>query len=143
MTEIAGVSLDGGRYFTPCPDIDGIALDKSSKLGWDFSYRYFIMDSFKYKLSKFFFLQEKYSEISSRYNFLGALILFENEYERLNFKDYIKENWKKRDDYLKNIHVPSIPNFPNYQKGKLEKDYENALVLKNMLKDFRRINKSQ
>lgn len=36
LKELGGVALDGGRYFTPCPEIDGITLDKNNSFSWIF-----------------------------------------------------------------------------------------------------------
>lgn len=137
MKEVGGVSLDGGRYFTPCPDIDWIVIDNNRNLHWDFSYGYFTKGTFNYKLNKFFFFQEKFSEGFSRDNLFKVVLLFESEFEHIKFKEFARDNWNKRDEYLKNVHLPYIPNFPQYKEGAFVEDYENALVLIKLLDEFR------
>ena len=137
LKELEGTSLDGGRYFTPCPEIDGVILDKNKNFKWDFSYRYFIKGSFLYKLNQFFFFQEAFSDKFSRKKFFEVILLFESEKEHLDFKEYVKKKWYKRDEYLNNVNIPYIPNFPQYKKGAFDEEYKNALVLNKMLKEFR------
>lgn len=139
LKELLGVALDGGRYFTPCPDIAGIVIDITKNYKWDFSYRYFIKETFKYKLNQFFHLQESFSDKSSRIEFFEVILLFESESERTEFEKFVRRNWNKRDVYLKNENIPHIPDLPNYKEGIFVGEYENALVLRNMLDDFRNI----
>ncbi len=137
LKELLGVALDGGRYFTPCPEIAGITLDKTKNYNWDFSYRYFTKGTFKYKLNEFFYLQESFSEEYSRMDFFEVVLLFETENERMEFEKFVRRNWDKRDMYLNNVYMPHIPNLPNYKEGAFIEEYENALVLNKMLSEFR------
>ena len=137
LKELLGVALDGGRYFTPCPEIAGITLDKTKNYKWDFFYRYFTKGTFKYKLNEFFYLQESFSEEYSRMDFFEVVLLFETENERMEFEKFVRRNWDKRDMYLNNVYMPHIPNLPNYKEGAFIEEYENALVLNKMLSEFR------
>lgn len=137
LKELLGVALDGGRYFTPCPEIAGITLDKTKNYNWDFSYRYFTKGTFKYKLNEFFYLQESFSEEYSRMDFFEVVLLFETENERMEFEKFVRRNWDKRDMYLNNVYMPHIPNLPNYKEGAFIEEYENVLVLNKMLSEFR------
>ncbi|MEQ0488931.1 RNA-binding domain-containing protein [Anaerococcus murdochii] len=137
LKELGGVALDGGRYFTPCPEIDGITLDKNNSFSWDFSYRYFTKGTFFYKLNQFFFYQESFSDKFSRQEFFEVVLLFESEEERMEFKEFVRNSWYKRKEYLKNVHMPNIPNFPQYKEGAFVEEYENAVVLNKMLEEFR------
>lgn len=137
LKELLGVALDGGRYFTPCPEIAGITLDKTKNYNWDFSYRYFTKGTFKYKLNEFFYLQESFSEEYSRMDFFEVVLLFETENERMEFEKFVRRNWDKRDMYLNNVYMPHIPNLPNYKEGAFIEEYENALVSNKMLSEFR------
>lgn len=137
LKELLGVALDGRRYFTPCPEIAGITLDKTKNYNWDFSYRYFTKGTFKYKLNEFFYLQESFSEEYSRMDFFEVVLLFETENERMEFEKFVRRNWDKRDMYLNNVYMPHIPNLPNYKEGAFIEEYENALVLNKMLSEFR------
>ena len=137
LKELLGVALDGGRYFTPCPEIAGITLDKTKNYNWDFSYMYFTKGTFKYKLNEFFYLQESFSEEYSRMELFEVVLLFETENERMEFEKFVRRNWDKRDMYLNNVYMPHIPNFPQYKEGAFVEEYENALVLNKMLEEFR------
>ncbi|VEJ36228.1 Uncharacterised protein [Aedoeadaptatus ivorii] len=55
----------------------------------------------------------------------------------MEFKEFIRNNWCKRNEYLKHVHMPNIPNFPQYKEGAFVEEYENALVLNKMLEEFR------
>ena len=137
LKELLGVALDGGRYFTPCPEIAGMTLDKTKNYNRDFSYMYFTKGTFKYKLNEFFYLQESFSEEYSRMEFFEVVLLFETENERMEFEKFVRRNWDKRDMYLNNVYMPHIPNLPNYKEGAFIEEYENALVLNKMLSEFR------
>ena len=134
LTSLVGNSLDGGRYMTPTPNVDFIQINNNESD--DIAYCYFTKGSFLYKLNEFFYLQE----ISSRYariKLFNVILLFESENERMMFKEYVKRKWHKRDEYLNNVRIPHIPNFPQYKKGAFVEEYKNALVLNKMLKEFR------
>ena len=55
----------------------------------------------------------------------------------MEFKEFVRNSWYKRKEYLKNVHMPNIPNFPQYKEGAFVEEYENALVLNKMLEEFR------
>ena len=55
----------------------------------------------------------------------------------MEFKEFIKNNQYNRKEYLKNLKVPNIPNFPQYKEGAFVEEYESALVLNKMLEEFR------
>lgn len=139
LMEFCGIFLDGGRYFTPCPDIDGITLDETKKYCWDFSYKYFIKDTLKYKLNEFFFFKDEFSDEFARKKLFEVILLFESEYEHMKFKEYARKNWDKRESYLKGVCIPDIPNFSQYKERAFVEEYENALVLNKMLKEFRNL----
>ena len=138
LMELLGVSLDGGRYMTPCPQTDGLQIE--SIIDWDVSYKYMIKNSFEYKLNCFLY-SHKYTEEAriSRKDFFSCILLFDDQEEHDQFKKYAIKNWYKRAEYLNSIHVPHIPS--NLGRGYIEnafiKDYEDALILKQMLEEFR------
>ena len=134
LTSIVGNSLDGGRYVTPSPKVDFIQINDNESE--EVSYCYFTKGSFLYKLNEFFYLQEISSEYA-RNKLFSVLLLFESENERKMFKEYVKRKWHKRNEYLNNVNIPYIPNSPQYKEGAFVEEYENALVLNKMLKEFR------
>ena len=62
---------------------------------------------------------------------------FYSEEEKHNFKKYAASKWGEREEYLKNIHVPSITLPESYNVDVIKADYENALILKRMLDEYR------
>lgn len=139
LIAMQGISLDGGRYFTPVPEISGVHFGES--LSWDISYRYFILNSFKFKLNEFFYFHEFYSDSKiSRRKFLEVILLFENNKERVEFEKYVMKNWKIKAlkyDSFANKRIPYIKKLEGYKKGAFIEDYKNAIILKCMLSDFR------
>jgi hypothetical protein len=139
LTEIGGVSLDGGRYMTPCPETDGITISHYSH--WDIMYKYMVKESFLYKLHKFFFINEFSSDAQTAHNrLMEVILLFDSEQERKLFKDYVVANWNDRGKYENAIHLPHIPQLEGYVEDAFKDDYEHALILQCMLKDFRKEN---
>lgn len=140
VKEKNGISLDGGRYFTLGPNVDKIELRKTENHNDNCYYHYFIIESFEYKLNDFFFMQGKhndYSEEHSRDQFFEVILLFESESERTEFKEYVKDNWDKKEDFFTGNNMPNIPESSKYDKNLLEEKYKNALILNNMLIEFR------
>ncbi len=140
VKEKNGISLDGGRYFTLSPNVDKIELRKTENYNDNCYYHYFTIESFEYKLNEFFFMQGKhndYSEEHSRIQFFEVILLFESESERTKFKEYVKDNWDKKEDFFTVNKMPNIPKTSEYDKDLFEEKYKNALILKNMLNEFR------
>ncbi|MFW5411975.1 ATP-binding protein [Aerococcus urinaeequi] len=136
LTEIGGVSLDGGRYMTPCPETDGIII--SDNHHWDIMYKYMIKGSFLYKLHQFFFINEYSSDAqTARDRFMEVILLFNSEPERKLFKDYVEKHWDDRGKYEKSVHLPHIPQLEGYKVDAFKDDYEHSLILQCMLRDFR------
>lgn len=137
LTEIGGASLDGGRYMTPCPETDGINI--SNNYHRDIIYKYMVKGSFLYKLHQFFFINEYSSDAqTARDRFMKVILLFNSEQERKWFKDYVVKYWDDRGKYEMSIHLPHIPQLEGYKIDAFKDDYEHALILQCMLRDFRK-----
>ncbi len=138
LKEIGGVNLDGCRYFTPCPEKDGIILNETDSCHWDITYRYFTKGTFLYKAHQFFHLQEDCRGRDSKYMFLQVVLIFESEDERMKFTEFAKINWNRRDEYLNEKDIPKMRDLPEkLDKEHFQKQYADALVLQKMLKEFR------
>lgn len=137
LLNLLGVSLDGGRYFTPCPYTDGIKLNNS--IHYDITFKYMLEDSFIYKLNLFFYHHE-YSDESriARERFLEVILILKDESEKIEFKNFVKDKWSDRSLYSKEIIPPYIPPLKGYNDDAFTKEYENAQILQLMLKDFRK-----
>lgn len=60
-----------------------------------------------YKLNQFFIFQESHSNKFSRQELFEVVLLFESEEERMEFKEFIMNNWYNRKEYLK-MHTCQI-----------------------------------
>ena len=139
LASLPGVALDGGRYFTPCPRFESIRIETPTLQ--NVPIRYMIMNSFIYNLNLFFYKHEFSEEARvSRDRFLGVILLFETEDEKNEFKNYVGNNWQKRDSYLEEItpYIPeNISQIKGYKENYFREQYENALILKKMLNEYR------
>lgn len=137
LTEIEGVTLDSGRYFTPVPELDGISL--SDRGSWDITLRYYIKNSFLYKLNHFFFKNEFSSEAKyARERFMKVILLFKSIREKEEFKQYVIDNENDIEKYSSEVHLPYIPEkLEGYIDNAFDEDYRNALIMQKMLIDFR------
>ncbi|MFL2121859.1 RNA-binding domain-containing protein [Marinilactibacillus psychrotolerans] len=139
LTEIGGISLDGGRYMTPCPKTDGISVSNNHR--WDIMYKYMVKESFLHKLHQFLFNNEYSSEARiARDRFIEVILLFDSEQEQYLFKEYVVEHWNDKGNYEDSINLPHIPQLEGYKVDAFKDDYEHALILQCMLKDFRKRN---
>lgn len=138
LTEIEGVSLDGGRYFTPVPETDGISFNNYGE--WDITLKYFTKNSFRFILNTFFYRNEYNLEAEySRDRFFDAILLFDSEEEKDAFKDYVITHKEEIDEHKKTVSIPYIPpKIDDYVENAFIEDYKHALVMRIMLDDFRR-----
>ena len=60
-----------------------------------------------------------------------------SEEEKSAFKSYAISKWRNRDEYLKTIHMPLMELPESYRPDAFKEDYENALILKKLLDEFR------
>lgn len=130
-----GVALDGGRYFTNVPRTDFL-LD-GCRLGSNVSYKYYVYDSKEIILHDFFYDDNSHEARYARERFEECILFFYSERERLDFKQYAVSKWVKREEYLKDINMPYIETHKNYRKDAFKEEYENALILKKLLDEYR------
>lgn len=133
-----GICLDGGRYFTSAPLMDGISL--TDYPDWDIAFRYFIKDSLNYIVHKFYYTPDGDEESHSHDQFMKCVLLFDTENELLQFKEFAKKEWTNKADYDDNIHLPYFPKIDDYVMSEFEKQYKNVQILQRMLKKFRNNN---
>lgn len=138
LIEFVGLSLDGGRYATPCPYTDGITF--GHKTHWDIMYKYFEKDSFAYVFNEFLYKNEfSYDAKIAREKFLESVLIFENKSERLDFELYVKEHWEiDKVKYKNEIYMPYVPQLGGrYKKDAFKEECANILILQKMLIDYR------
>lgn len=133
---IEAVSIDGGRFFTPCPSTDRIVIDNTQE---EIFIKFFEKDSFLFKLSNFFYQQDRKQEfVMARNKFFKIVLLFENEVERFEFKNYVQTNWCNKEKYEYGITTEHIPQINGLKKDAYKKEYKDGIVLNRMLKEFRK-----
>lgn len=130
-----GVALDGGRYFTnvPCTDV----LFSSSIYTNMVAFKYFVKGTSEFILHEFFYDNRNYEEKFARDKFEECVLVFLSEEERLGFKAYAISKWDQRKEYLKGVSVPIIQLSERHNSNVYKEDYENALILKQMLDEYR------
>lgn len=133
---LQGASLDGGRYFTPVPNMDGISLTGH---GWDISYRYFIKDSLEYTVHQFFYNPDGMSgeERIAHDKFMDCIIVFNTNKEKIEFENYVLVEWSNKSEYENDIHLPHFPHLEGYVDGAFEKEYKDVQILKRIFDKFK------
>lgn len=137
LYSLGGVALDGGRCFSSTPQTDGISLYKESYHHRDISYKYFIKGSIEYTVHLFYITDDMDEELTARQRFLDCVLVFESEFERMKFRDFVIANYEKYDiDAFRN-RLPCFPDLEGYNMDAFKKDYLQSQLLQQMLKDFR------
>lgn len=136
MQEILFNALDGGRLFVTVPDWKMIKLaDRCS-----FFYRSYTLGSITWLLNKLLF--EKTQETMYSWNrFIDCILVFISEDERKEFEKYAAENYDPARLAEYSDQVPGMYDITNQrEKEVLKEDFCRALLLKDMLKEFREEN---
>lgn len=136
LFSLEGVSLDGGRYFTPTPTSDGISLGEYQN--WDISFKYFTKDALKYTIHKFYYEPDGDEATTSYRKFKECILIFENDCEKDSFKEYVLNNWVHKERFSENVRLPYFPEIEGYIMDEFEKQYKNVQILKRMLVEFKR-----
>lgn len=137
LKKLVGIALNGGRYVTPCPNTDIIKI-QNNNISLDIVFKYMQEDSFEFLLNKFIYMNE-YSEESQYYRniFFESILLFKDDSERENFKQYVVENWEK-DEKKYIVRIPYIPVLDDkFKRASFVKECKNILILQNILREFR------
>ena len=133
-----GVALDGGRYFTnvPCTDF----LFNGWIQGENVYFKYFVKGSKEMILHDFFFDYDSHEAGYAKARFEDCILLFSSEEEKANFKEYAISKWSDRQNYLKEVRLPYMELPDTYREDAFEEEYENAIILKKMLDEYRTYN---
>lgn len=135
LASLEGVSLDGGRYFTPSPRTDGISLTQYHN--WDVAFKYYIKNSIEYIVHEFYYHPDGDDEIIAHNRFMKCILVFECDSEKENFKEYLKLNWDKKENYIDNIWLPYFEEVDGYNMDAIKEEYLNSQILQKMLVVFR------
>ena len=130
-----GIALDGRRYFTnvPCTDFMFDGLKYRNLV----SFRYFVEGSREMILHDFFYDNRSEEARFSRERFEECILIFFSEEEKNAFKTYAISKWEDRDNYLEGIRLPIMDLPDSYRTDAFKEEYENALILKKMLDEYR------
>ena len=135
LASLEGVSLDGGRYFTPSPRTDGISLTQYHN--WDVAFKYYIKNSIEYIVHEFYYHPDGDDETIAHNRFMKCILVFECDSEKENFKEYLKLNWDKKEYYIDNIWLPYFEEVDGYNMDAIKEEYLNSQILQKMLVVFR------
>lgn len=139
LASLRGSALDGGRYFTSCPLINGVSLCHEMH-GWDVSYYYYVEGSLEYTVHKFFYKADEDTmdeEKTAHDKFMKCLLVFISDYEKECFDRYVKEHYSS---FAASYDIDCLPHFPEidgYNMDAFRKEYSDALILNAMLAGFR------
>lgn len=135
LASLEGVSLDGGRYFTPAPRTGWVTLSQYPKQLLEF--KYFIKDTMEFVIHEFYYKTHEDDERIAHDKFLECILVFESDYEKEKFKQFVKENWENRQLYEEGINKRSFEKVEGYEMKKFEEEFYNSQILKNMFIKFR------
>lgn len=135
LVSLEGLSLDGGRYFTSSPRTDGVSLTQYHH--WDIAFKYYIKNSIEYIVHEFYYHPDGDDETIAHDKFMGCILVFENNCEKENFKEYLKCNWKNKQIYSDNIWLPYFEEIEGYNMDVIKEEYLNSQILQKMLVEFR------
>lgn len=136
LAELGGVILDGGRYFTATPDMDGISLTEYHS--WDVSYRYMIKGELNHLVHEFYYVDDGDEARHAHNKYEGCILIFEDKKEHQRFKIYVKENWGRKEEFANSIWIPHMEQLSGYNMDAFREEYRNVKILRKMLEAFRR-----
>ena len=137
LVSLEGLSLDGGRYFTPSPRTNGVSL--TQYYHWDITFKYYIKNSIEYIVHEFYYHPDGDDETIAHDKFMECILVFDTDFEKENFKEYIKRNWKNKQIYSDNIWLPYFEEIKGYNMDAIKEEYMNSQILQKMLVAFRNI----
>ena len=138
LAELGGVILDGGRYFTATPDRDGLSLTEYHN--WDVSYRFMIKGKLNHLVHEFYYVDDGDEARHAHDEYEGCLLIFENEKEHQHFRNYVRKNWGRKEEFAKDIWLPYMEQLPGYNMDAFREEYRNMQILRKMLGEFRKNN---
>lgn len=98
---------------------------------------YFIKNSIEYIVHEFYYHSDGDDDTIAHDRFMECILVFENNCEKENFKEYLKCNWKNKQIYSDNIWLPYFEEFEGYNMDVIKKECLNSQILQKMLVEFR------
>lgn len=134
IEQFHGIALDGGRSFVIAPRraYDLLNTDVSS-------FGFYIQNDLRCRLLEFYHRKEP-SEECSYQDYMRAIVVFRSEDEYKSFLNYVQTHMGEYHEIYKrrgNTDLPHFPNLSGYDMEHFKKDYKDALVMWDMLNEFR------
>lgn len=134
IEQFQGIALDGGRSFVvaPCRAYDLLNTGASS-------FGFYIQNDLRCRLLEFYHCKETSEEYSYQ-DYMKAIIVFWSERECKSFLNYVQTHMEEYHEIYKrrgNTDLPHFSNLSGYDMEHLKKDYKDALVMCDMLNEFR------
>ena len=130
-----GIALDGGRYFTNVPWTGFLFEGLNEK---NISFKFMVNDTKEMILHEFLCDNESHEALSARGKFEECILIFFSEEEKEDFKKYAADKWIERQKYLEDEQLPYMKLPKSYRQDAFKEEYENAIVLRKMLKEYRK-----
>ena len=134
IEQFQGIALDGGRSFVVAPRRAYDLLNTGVS-----SFGFYIQSDLRCRLLKFYHRKETSEEYSYQ-GYMRAIVVFRSEDEYKSFLNYVQthigeyyEIYKRRG----NTGLPHFPNLSGYDMKHFKKDYKDALVMCDMLSEYR------
>ena len=134
IEQFHGIALDGGRSFVvaPCRAYDLLNTGVSN-------FGFYIQNDLRCRLLEFYHRKETFEEYSYR-SYMRAIVVFRSEHEYKSFLNYVQTHMVEYHEIYKrrgNTGLPHFPNLSGYDMEHFKKDYKDALVMWDMLNEFR------
>ena len=130
-----GISLDGGRYFSPCPEATFMRREAFDSI----SFSSFTKGTLRFELNKFFYAKEMSGEADyCRRRFFECIPVFSSEMEKKAFLEYGRQHFSAVHK-LNSFSMPEFPQeLPNGQNPEVfREEYQNALKVQELLRQYR------
>ena len=88
-------------------------------------------------LHDFFCDYDSHEAMYAREQFEECILIFSSEAEKESFKEYAASKWSERQNYLEDVILPHMELPQGYCEDAFKEDYENAIILKKMLDEYR------
>lgn len=137
LADMGGVILDGGRYFTATPNTDGISLNRYAH--WDVAYKYMIKGELNHLVHEFYYVDDGDEARHAHNEYEGCLLFFDSSNEHEEFKDFVRANWYRKEEYATDIWIPHMEQINGYNMDAFKEQYRNVQILRRMLEKFRNI----
>lgn len=134
------VTLDSGRYVTPCPEWGVISLDQYHNN--NLSYKYFLRNSMEYKMNLFLHDDQDSEARISRNKFLEIVLIFISDDEREEFETYVEVNLQTIIDELAERIKDNLvfDGTKDTERNVINERIHIGLLLNEKLKKFRQLN---